>query len=101
MDDPAVSKARDILHQLSADPDVRMLAEARELAQTTRRIEDGALREEGREEGREGELREAIVDICEVVGLDVGEPRLAQLDAMGTEALVALKRHAKAHRAWP
>lgn len=101
MNDPAVSKARDILHRLSADPDARRMAEERERAQITRGIEDGALREEGRQEGRLQELREAIVDLCDVAGIAVDAERRARLETSTVDALVALKRHVKLHRSWP
>jgi hypothetical protein len=94
---------------LSADPEVRRLAEIRELAQTTRRIEDAGLLEQGRREGREQarnegrlqELRETVVDLCELLGIAVDAERLARLETSSVEALVELKRHVKLHRAWP
>jgi predicted transposase/invertase (TIGR01784 family) len=101
MTDSALLKARDVLLRLSADPEVRRLAEIRELAQTTRRIEDAGLLEQGRNEGRLQELREAVVDLCELVGIAVDAERLARLETASVEALVELKRHVKLHRAWP
>jgi predicted transposase/invertase (TIGR01784 family) len=101
MTDSALLKARDVLLRLSADPEVRRLAEIRELAQTTRRIEDAGLLEQGRNEGRLQELREAVVDLCELVGIAVDAERLARLETSSVEALVELKRHVKLHRAWP
>jgi hypothetical protein len=109
MTDSALLEARDVLLRLSADPEVRRLAEIRELAQTTRRIEDAGLLEQGRREGREQarnegrlqELREAVVDLCELVGIAVDAERLARLETSSVEALVELKRHVKLHRAWP
>jgi predicted transposase/invertase (TIGR01784 family) len=97
MTDSALLKARDVLLRLSADPEVRRLAEIRELAQTTRRIEDAGLLEQGRREGREQarnegrlqELREAVVDLCELVGIAVDAERLARLETSSVEALVA------------
>lgn len=97
MSDSAVLKARDVLLQLSADPEVRRLAEIRELAQTTRRIEDTGLLEQGRKQ----ELRQAIVDICEVLNISLGDDHRARIERLDTEALVALKHHLKSHRAWP
>ena len=113
MDDPAVSKARDILYRLSAEPDARRLAEERERTQKTRRVEDGALREEGRQEGREEgraegrqegrkqELREAILDLCDLIGIKLDAERQAQISSASVEALVAMKRRLKESRAWP
>jgi hypothetical protein len=65
------------------------VAEERERAQITRGIEDGALREEGRLEGRRQELREAIVDRCDLAGIAVDAERLARLETSSVEALVA------------
>jgi predicted transposase/invertase (TIGR01784 family) len=129
MDDPAVSKARDILHRLSADPDAQRMAEARELAQITRRIEDSALREEaeaiGEERGlRVGEeigeerglrlgeerglrlgeelgLRTAIRSVCSLLGLVVDETRAEFLDQLDADALRAFLDRLTATRAWP
>jgi hypothetical protein len=105
MTDSSLLEARDVLLRLSADPEVRRLAEIRELAQTTRRIEDAGLLEQGRNEGREDgrlqELREAVVDLCELLGIAVDAERLARLETASVEALVELKRHVKLHRAWP
>jgi predicted transposase/invertase (TIGR01784 family) len=117
MDDPAVSKARDILHRLSADPDAQRMAEARELAQTTRRIEDGALREEAEAVGEErglrlgeerglrlGEergLRDAIHTLCSILDIAVDEGRAARLEQMDGQALRALLERMKATRSWP
>ena len=109
MNDPAVRKARDILHRLSADPDARQLAEKRELAQITRRIEDGALSEaaERRGEvrslrlGEEQELPGAIRDICELLGIELSEERGGELDRSDGETLAALKRQIMTSRVWP
>jgi hypothetical protein len=97
MSDSAVLEARDVLLQLSADPEVRRLAEIRELAQTTRRIEDTRLLEQGRQQ----ELRQAIFDICEVLDIGLGGDERAQIETLDTEALVTRKHHLKSHRAWP
>jgi predicted transposase/invertase (TIGR01784 family) len=117
MNDPAVSKARDILLHLSADADVRRRAEERELAQITRRIEDGALREEAEAVGEErgvrigeergvriGEergLRVAIHALCAGAGIAVDEARAASIDAMDLEALRSLIERLGATRTWP
>lgn len=113
MNDPALSKARDLLRDISAEPDARRMAEERERAQITRAIEDTALRDEGREEGRqqgreEGreagrlqQLRETIVDLCDVIGVPLDVVRLAHLDAAPLDELLALRQHIKQHHTWP
>lgn len=105
MNDPAVSKARDILHRLSADPDARRMADERERAQKTRRVEDGALREEGREEGRaEGRLderRRMISRLCGIIGVPYGEHRAAAVATMDGDALSTLVEQLETTRAWP
>ena len=57
--------------------------------------------EEGREEGRETELRGAVVDMCELLGVAMDPNRQAALDAMRAPALRELKATLKATRAWP
>jgi hypothetical protein len=44
--------------------------------------------------------REAIVDLCEVLEIELTPERRAQLEAMGAEELVALRARIKAARAW-
>lgn len=116
MKDPAVSKARDILQRLSADPEARRLAEARELAQITRRLEDTALREEAEAVGEERGIRlgeergvrlgeerarrEAVRDLCAVLGIPMDERREAELVAMDADGLAALLRELRTRRSW-
>jgi flagellar biosynthesis/type III secretory pathway protein FliH len=64
---------------------------------------------EGREAGeREGEargkaegLRAAVLDLCEVLGLELTEARKAHLAGLDVAGLEALRQHLKQHRAWP
>ena len=97
MSDSAVSKACDVLLRLSADPEVRRLAEKRELAQTTRRIEDGGFVEQGRRQ----ELRRAVQIVCEVLGIDLDEARRGEVAALNADALSQLLETLRATRAWP
>lgn len=105
MGDSAVLKARDVLLRLSADPEVRRLAEIRELAQTTRRLEDAGLleqgRAEGREEGRLDERRRMVGKLCGIMGIPFDERRAATVAAMGSGALSALVELLETTRAWP
>ena len=57
-------------------------------------------REEGREEGREA-LRGAILDLCELVGIEVTDDRRSALARMSTLALDALRVEVKRQRSWP
>jgi flagellar biosynthesis/type III secretory pathway protein FliH len=61
---------------------------------------DAGLRE-GERRGKEAALREAILDLCEVLGLAVTEERRADLQARDLPGLDALRTHLKTHRAWP
>ena len=79
MSDSAVSKASDVLQQLSADPDVRALAEAHELAQATRRIEHAGLLEQGRQEGKVSGQRRAVARLCAIIGIPFDAPRIADV----------------------
>ena len=101
MNDPAVSKARDILQRLSADSEARRAAEERERAQITRRIEDGALRREAEAIGEARAQRRGIRDICRLLGIEVGEERAASLEDMDATALATLCQRLMATRAWP
>jgi len=87
------------------------IEQARQLAEDAE--ERGEVRGEARGEAR-GEilgkaaglreamvgLREAIVDVCELLGVELTKQRRAQLDAMEWEALQALRQHLKQHRTW-
>ena len=62
MKDPVLQQAKDALDRLSADPQARVLAEQRELALISYRLDMNMMREEGRTEGEargraEGEAR--------------------------------------------
>jgi flagellar biosynthesis/type III secretory pathway protein FliH len=60
---------------------------------------------EGKEEGlREGEargLRAAVLDLCELLGIEPTDERRAQLEAMGVGELEALRAAIKGARGWP
>ncbi len=61
---------------------------------------DAGLRE-GERRGKEAALREALVDLCEVLGLAMTAEQRADLDARDLPGLDALRTHLKQHRAWP
>ncbi|HEU4409178.1 MAG TPA: hypothetical protein VFS43_28225 [Polyangiaceae bacterium] len=56
---------------------------------------------EGKVEGKAEGLRAAVLDLCEVLGIEVGPRRRAQLEAMGLGELEALRAHLKQARRWP
>jgi predicted transposase/invertase (TIGR01784 family) len=47
------------------------------------------------------EAREALADICDVLGIEVTEARRSHLDRLDHAALVELRRQITASRAWP
>ncbi len=56
-----------------------------------------------RETFAEGELkglRQAIVDLCEVLGIELTPEREAQLRELDLEGLTALRVHLKRDRSW-
>lgn len=104
MSNPVIAKTNDLLERLSATPSAQELARQRQLALDTYRIEMGAAKEEGREEGREEgsarELRAGILALAEVLGIEVDETRLAQLDRSSLEALTELRDRLRTERRW-
>jgi hypothetical protein len=58
-------------------------------------------REAGREAGREEGLRVAVLDLCEVYGVEVTAARRALLDSLDHEGLDALRAALKQSRSWP
>jgi predicted transposase/invertase (TIGR01784 family) len=63
--DESMEKAKSYLDMLSAKPEVRKLAEIRELAYKTYQLEIHAAKDEGREEGREEGQRELLLKLVE------------------------------------
>ena len=58
-------------------------------------------RDEGRVEGRVEERRLAILDLCELLGIDVTPERRRDVESLDLDGLDALRLHLKAQRAWP
>ncbi len=108
MSNPVIAKTNELLERLSATPSAQELARQRQLALDTYRIEMGAAKEEGREEGREvgreegraRELRAGILVLAEVLGVEVDEIRLAQLDRSSVEELTTLRDRLRTERHW-
>ena len=63
------------------------------------KIDDGQAA--GKAEGEAKGQREAMADLCEVLGIELTEGRRAQLDALDLDGLNALRTHLKTHRGWP
>jgi flagellar biosynthesis/type III secretory pathway protein FliH len=55
----------------------------------------------GLREGKAEGLRAAVLDLCEVLGIEVTAEQRAQLDAMGVGELEALRQALKTTRRWP
>jgi flagellar biosynthesis/type III secretory pathway protein FliH len=69
-------------------------------------IEQGIERgiEQGIERGIEqglAEAREAVKDLCELLGVEVNAERGQALEQMDLAGLSALRKHVKQHRSWP
>lgn len=60
-----------------------------------------AVRDEGREAGREEGLRAAVRDLCDVLGIAIDAGREAALASMDGAALDVLRARLKAERRWP
>ncbi len=125
MTNPDVAKANEVLAMLSATPDARELARTRELALDTYVIEMTEAKKEGRAEGlaegraagveegraagvaegraegRLGELRAAIGALAEVLGIDLGDQKRAELDRLNVDGLVELRERLRRERRWP
>jgi len=104
-EDAMIAKANAILKELSADPAAQELARQRQLALDSYRIELAAAKEEGKKDGlEEGEakgLRNAIVAMCELLGIELGQERMNTLQALGVTELSELMQQIKQLRAWP
>jgi predicted transposase/invertase (TIGR01784 family) len=100
MSDVGVEKAHKVLRQVSADPEARRLAEQRAFAVATLTRDIEAARKEGEAVGRAGEARQAILDLCEVLGIEVTDAQRASLEAMAFDVLDALRQRVKRERRW-
>ena len=117
MGDPVIEKARQALEVVSDDPMAREIARLRYNAQVTRRLEDAALRAEGRAEGEargraEGEargradgradaLRASIAGLCRALGVPLDDARNAALAQSDAAALQRIFDELVRARAWP
>jgi hypothetical protein len=56
---------------------------------------------EGERDGKREGLRQAVVDLCEVLGIEVNERRREKLATLDFAAVDALRQHIKSARTWP
>jgi hypothetical protein len=82
---------------VSDDPTAREIARLRANAQVVRRLEEAALRQEGRAEA----LRRSIEGLCVVLGVPLDDAMRAALADRDAEALQALFDALVRDRAWP
>lgn len=119
MTDSAVEKAHKVLQRVSSDPAARRLAEQRALALVTLKLDFDEVRREGEAIGRaegeaigraegeaigraEGEAigRAAVLDLCELLGIEITADQRESLDAMTLSQLDALRVEIKRDRRW-
>lgn len=55
---------------------------------------------EGKEEGEQKGLQQAVLDLCEVLGIEVTPERKAQIERLDLAGLSALRTHIKSARTW-
>jgi len=96
MADPVIEEARNVLQAVSDDPMAREIARLRANAQVTRRLEEAALREEGRAEA----LRSSIEGLCQALGIPLNDAQRATLAASDAEALQQRFNALVRDRAW-
>jgi hypothetical protein len=65
------------------------------------RASEGRAYHRGEAQGYDRGLREAILDLCEMLELEVTPERRARLEGAGTEELRALRAALKSRRQWP
>ncbi len=58
-------------------------------------------RQEGEQQGLQQGLQQAIMDLCEVLGIELTPERKAQIEQLDTTQLSQLRTHLKSARAWP
>jgi hypothetical protein len=87
-----MTTAKDALQELSSDPVAQRLASERETAVLMHRHLINSSCEEGRAEASAG-LREAVLAMCEILGLEIDALREKRLSALNCEALTKLVQH--------
>lgn len=100
MSNPAIPQAHDVLEELSADPEVRLLVQHREQSQQAYRLAMSAALDEGDERGHRRGLRTAILDLCEAYEITPTAEQRAALDDLDIHELDALRLRLKQDRRW-
>ncbi len=112
MSNAAIAKANELLINLSATPSAQDLAQQRQRALDTYRIEMGALsaevlakgkvegRVEGRAEGLADGLRTAVADLAESFGIELDPARREEIQRASLDELEALRARLKRERRW-
>jgi hypothetical protein len=75
--------------------------QARQLAREAEARGEARGKADGMREGEARGLRAAVVDLCEVLGVEVTDERRAHLAALDLPALEALRADLKAKKTWP
>ena len=99
MSDPAIQQAHDVLEELSADPEVRLLVQHREQSKQAYRLAMSAALDKGRSEAL-GHARAAVLKICELVGITPTDEQRAELDRLDGAGIDALTARLVEDRRW-
>ncbi len=100
MSNPAIAKANELLTNLSATPSAQDLAQQRQLALDTYKIEMGAAHAHGKETGRVEGLRAAVTDLAEAFGIELDQARRDEIQRASLDELEALRARLKKERRW-
>lgn len=92
MSDPAIQQAHDVLEELSADPEVRLLVQHREQSQQAYRLQISAVEDRG--------LRTAVLDLCEAFDITPTDEQRAELERLDRDGLNALRARLKKDHRW-
>ena len=58
-------------------------------------------KQEGERNGLQQGLQQAIMDLCEILGIELTPERRAQIEQLDPAQLSGLRTHLKSARAWP
>lgn len=100
MKDAGVENAHRVLDELNADPVAFRIAEQRRIAAVTWKMDLDAIRAEGEASGRRT-AQSAVLDVCELIGIDPTETQRASLADMTLTELDELRPRIKNERRWP
>ncbi len=105
---PEIMEAERKLAMISQDRSLRVEHQRREIARLDSEGRERDIRVDAERRGKregvlEGErvVRQVILDLCELLGLEVSSERRTRLDSLPLEELDALRQQIKQQRAWP